>query len=337
MLGAGFSRALSSAMPMMKDLSTAVRRHLKALRRPEIPEAKTPIAQDFEQWLSYLVETPPWLSDADQARNQAAFFEVSQAVASVLTSKQNEAVTIRRKSWLEPLIIHWEKTDARVITFNYDLLVELAWKVFVAGIHSYGDWSDPLRLYPAPITPIGVRAGNALAELRPPNGLQLLKLHGSLNWRYTGPRGTPGDTIYGISLKGGEWSAEGLRWIPDQAEQLSVDLKAMIVPPAAVKSPYYSNGTLQSLWRSAAAAIGEAEELVMVGFSLPPTDLLVSSLLSTNLPSTSRITPVNRSGTILPRIRTTFGLRDSDPRLNDYFVRLGNRAVPEWVKELTGV
>lgn len=46
----------------------------------------------------------------------------------------------------------------------------------------------------------------------------------------------------------------------------------MIVPPAAVKSPYYKNRTLQELWRLAAEALSQAEELVMMGFSLPQTD-----------------------------------------------------------------
>ena len=83
-LGAGFSLALSSAMPDMKGLSLAVREDLSTQDPPKIPGHDTPVANDFEQWLSYLVEAPPWLSDADRARNQAAFFDISAAVARVL-------------------------------------------------------------------------------------------------------------------------------------------------------------------------------------------------------------------------------------------------------------
>jgi hypothetical protein len=242
-------------MPLMKDLSEAVRTDLEALDRPKIPGHDTPVANDFEQWLSYLVEEPPWLSDADRARNRAAFFDVTGSVASVLLSKQSDAVAEPPPDWVEPLLVNWHNTDARVITFNYDLLVELAWKRFVAGVIAFDSWNSPLTLYPAPITPIGARGGNALADLRPPNGLQLFKLHGSLNWWYSGPRATPGDTIWAASIRGEEWSAKGLEWIPAEAEQLAVDLKPMIVPPTAVKSPYYTNQTLQSLWQSAAEAI----------------------------------------------------------------------------------
>jgi hypothetical protein len=117
-LGAGFSRALSSAMPDMKGLSSAVRDDLSALDLPKIPGHDTPVANDFEQWLSYLVEAPPWLPDADRARNQAAFFDVSGAVARVLMRQQGEAVAAPRPKWLQPLLVNWHNTDATVITFN---------------------------------------------------------------------------------------------------------------------------------------------------------------------------------------------------------------------------
>jgi hypothetical protein len=335
-LGSGFSRALSSTMPIMKDLSAAVRDDLVTLDTPEIPGHDTPVANDFEQWLSYLVEAPPWLSDADRARNQAAFFDVSRAVARVLMRKQSDAVAAPPPKWLQPLLTNWHNTDATVITFNYDLLVELAWKRFVAGVIAFDSWNSPLSLYPAPITPIGARGGNALAELRAPAGLRLLKLHGSLNWWYSGPRATPGDTIWGASLKGEEWSAQGLEWIPEQTEQLAVDLQPMIVPPTAVKSTYYTNQTLQSLWQSAANAIREAKELVVVGFSFPPTDLLVSSLLSTNLPSTSRITPINPTDEVVSRIRKVFGEdeKDTSVNVNDQFAGKHADPVGAWVEAL---
>lgn len=320
----------------MKDLSEAVRSDLTTPGRPAIPGDGTPVANDFEQWLSYLVEAPPWLSEAERARNQAAFFDVSDAVARVLMRKQLDAVAAPPPDWLEPLLINWHNTDATVITFNYDLLVELAWKRFIAGVLAFDSWDSILSLYPAPITPIGARAGNALGGVRPPKGLQLLKLHGSLNWWYSGPRATPGDTIYGMPLKGEEWSPKGFEWIPDQAEQLAVDLKPMIVPPTAVKSPYYINRTLQSLWQSAADAIREAEELIVVGFSFPPTDLLVSSLLSTNLPSTSRITPINRTDQAVSRIRRVFGKDENDPsvNVNDEFAGKHTDPIGAWVDAL---
>jgi len=92
----------------------------------------------------------------------------------------------------------------------------------------------------------------------------------------------------------------------------------MIVPPTAVKSPYYGNRTLQALWRLAGQALSKAEDLVIMGFSLPPTDLLVSSMLTTTLPQDSLITPVNRSGDVVKRIRATFNIEADDNSLSSW-------------------
>ena len=63
LLGAGFSRAISNLMPTMDELSAAIQHKLAGF---DIPGANTPVAANFEQWLSYLIERPPWLSAADQ-------------------------------------------------------------------------------------------------------------------------------------------------------------------------------------------------------------------------------------------------------------------------------
>jgi len=76
----------------------------------------------------------------------------------------------------------------------------------------------------------------------------------------------------------------------------------MIVPPAAVKSPYYSNAALKATWRIASERLAEAEELVMMGFSLPPTDLIVSSLLATTRRDDIQLTPVNPKTAIVDRL-----------------------------------
>lgn len=109
----------------------------------------------------------------------------------------------------------------------------------------------------------------------------------------------------------------------------------MIVPPAAVKSPYYNNRTLRALWMDSAQALRKADELVMMGFSLPVTDLLVASMLTTNLPESATIVPVNYSGDVNARVRDTFGLAEGvdDDRLVATFADddLKDAAIPSWV------
>lgn len=111
----------------------------------------------------------------------------------------------------------------------------------------------------------------------------------------------------------------------------------MIVPPAAVKSPYYNNRTLQALWRSAAEALAEAEALVIMGFGLPQSDQLVRAMLCTNLPDSAGVVPVDSGDAVLSRVIDTFGLTAGHPRVVDAFTGLGPNAIPTWVSRFANI
>jgi hypothetical protein len=294
-LGSGFSKAVHDRMPTMRELSAAVVDHLAANGLPMPPGHGTPVAADFERWLSYLVDSPPWLKPGSQERNHASFPEISAAVADTLNAVQIHAVTGPPPPWLPTLVRHWQDTDATVITFNYDLLVELAW------LDLYGSPSAPwTHLYAVPVSPAAVRTTGVLGGSRAVGGMRLLKLHGSLNWFYSGPGSHSGDTIYDVGITGG-WSLTGLH--PRYDKELVADRQPFIVPPAAVKSPYYANQTLAGQWRLAATAIQEAEEIVIMGFGLPPTDLLVSSMLATLTTPSHTVVPVTLDVKVPTRLR----------------------------------
>lgn len=341
LLGAGFSKAISNAMPVMTALSDAVAPRVKQFTPRDaamVPGLGTPITKNFERWLSYLVEAPPWLPEPDQARNKAAFLDVSLTLYQVLSEFQDAALSEQGPQWLANLVRLWQAESATVITFNYDLLIELAWLL-------YCDGASVLQLYPVPITPIGARLGNALAAPTSSDGLKLLKLHGSLNWRYSGIDGAPADTIYGlpISREHSGWQGKGIHYTPERHESLTVDLQPMIVPPATVKSPYYTNRTLQALWRMAAEALGRASELVVIGFSIPATDLLTSAMLATETNKKCTITLVDINNEIMCRANEVFTMDASaivdifkyERTLNADFVRHED-AVQAWVQSATG-
>jgi hypothetical protein len=173
--------------------------------------------------------------------------------------------------------------------------------------------------------------------LPPTVGMNLIKLHGSLSWRYAGPNSAPGDAIYETAgMIDCQSNAQG--FASHLPETISADLEPMIVPPAAVKSPYYSNGVLQAYWKLAAKELSQAEELVIMGFSLPQTDLLVSSMLSTTLPEASSITPVDFGVRILDRVAETFDLESwQGARINSSFAGLGDDALRRWVAANTSI
>ena len=165
--------------------------------------------------------------------------------------------------------------------------------------------------------------------------MKLLKLHGSLSWRYARPNGGSGGLIYETAgVDNCQWNAQSLS--SSWPAEYWADLDPMIVPPAAVKSPYYSNGVLQAYWRLAAKKLSQAEELVIMGFSLPQTDLLVSSMPATMLPEDSSITPVDYRIDILDRVAETLDLKGwQGARINSSFAGLEDDALPRWVEANT--
>jgi hypothetical protein len=298
------------------------------------PGIDSPLVDNFEQWLSFLIESPPWLTPADQARNRAAFLDIAKGVGYVLEGCQRATIRMQNSTcpeWLMTLVRHWEANAATVITFNYDRFVELAWTLNI-------DPSKPRQwswdLYPVPVTPLMVRSGNPAHPVHcAPGGFQLFKLHGSLGWWYTGPDGPPGDIIYDQGMEGQAWSDGGLAPVGGPSFSFTEDREQMIVPPAAVKSPYYNNAALRMMWRYAAAYLARADELVIMGFSLPTTDMLVSSMLSMNLRQTCTITVVDSNPEIVSRVRAVFGMKNDASRLNTDYVKYGNDAIPRWVEE----
>jgi hypothetical protein len=80
-----------------------------------------------------------------------------------------------------------------VITFNYDLLVEIAHAVFT-------NFALAL-MYSVPVTFMNARANMVFGREKTDEGLRLLKMHGSLNWRYSGPGGPAGDLVYEVGYE----------------------------------------------------------------------------------------------------------------------------------------
>jgi hypothetical protein len=319
-LGSGFSRAISNHMPVMNELSRAIQGDLRSKNLPPIPGQDTPIAGDFEKWLSYLIDEPPWLDEGQRFRNRGAFSDVAISLHEVLTVHQMRAVGGSQPDWLSQLVRYWQETETTIITFNYDLLVEQAWLTAFPE----RSWLD---LYTIPLTPIGLRVAAVLAPDEPPPGASLLKLHGSLNWRYSGPSSPSGDQVFDVGLRG-PWGIESINSIYRDVERLDRDKVPLIVPPAAIKSPYYGNNIIRTMWRQAAEALRVADELVVMGFSLPPSDQVVGSLLATELNPQATVVPVDYGKDVVSNLREVLG--DDKNIITEYTDRK-EQAIPDWV------
>ena len=197
------------------------------------------------------------------------------------------------------------KTTNAFISFNYDLLLEDALTSLQLPF-SYGFAPRTVTEHPS------VRetsfSSNAV--------LKLLKLHGSTNWAFPGHRGGK-LTIFRAY---------------DQVRKASHAPE--LVPPTWRKS---FDGPLAHVWKEALEQISMATRIVIVGFSVPPTDLHFKYLLAAGLReniSLREIVFVNTDQQgIERRARELFGDMERRPSVRivpvqaNYFVGQGQLAL----------
>ena len=187
--------------------------------------------------------------------------------------------------------------DLSIITFNYDIAVDHA-------------------LYYNNLGPDYHLRAHAGTE----RSVSLLKLHGSLNWGSS----TKHDQIIPYNLKDyfKDYSFRNIlsnvsevtlgigSHLYDQRERLEVKGDPVIVPPTWNKSRYHSE--LTEVWAQASNELEEAENIFVIGFSLPDTDIFFKHLYALG---TVGDTPLKRfwvfdpdeSGTVKDRYEKLLG------------------------------
>lgn len=157
-----------------------------------------------------------------------------------------------------------------LITFNYDLLLDFA-------LHSFG-----------------TRFSYCLLEESTPPDLPLLKLHGSINWGYC----TKCEKIIPYSLSDANFSSLnplmesialdlGSRLNQKKHHDLPLQGPPILVPPTWNKTQYHSQ--LANVWKRASKELAEAENIIIIGYSLPDTDLFFRYLFALGSQGRTRI------------------------------------------------
>jgi hypothetical protein len=158
----------------------------------------------------------------------------------------------------------------KIITFNYDLGVERA-------LHAAGLWN------------VECGYGFSIEEGTEPSPVEVLKLHGSTNWRALAFGGRTGFFVADLNSLGDRpvlYFRSDLEYLgyPDFVDPLCSGLQGAICLPAMIlpalpKVFYFATsfgqewrGFWDSLWRRAEHAIKNADELVIIGYSLPAAD-----------------------------------------------------------------
>ena len=151
-----------------------------------------------------------------------------------------------------------------IISFNYDCVIDFALRA-----HGQEKW-HPRYGYGLFLGSHGSKlTGDDFWKPEKPGTnsktIYLYKLHGSLNFQFDDEL----DEKSGTTLKQRPYTKQ------------QGNLQFSIIPPEWNKA--YDKGPFTRLWKHAASAINQAEHIVMIGYSLPTTDLHATALFRTSV------------------------------------------------------
>lgn len=298
LLGAGFSHAVNDEMPLTRELGLEVANEL-VRRGHDITLLSGLYRNDFEAWLTHLAEGRPWTSEADSLRDRAMFLDASLLVAQVIEDAQRRRA-IDRPRWLSHLVTWWHQNESVVLTLNYDTIIEETVQALLlpsggAGPVHYSS------IYAVPISSSRLRRGG-ISEVDDQETLRLLKLHGSINWYYSGSDSPHGETVYEGGLTRG-WDSKRIWAVGDRDLDLLVDKVPYVVPPTGTKSSFFNNETIRAQW-SVANQFCWPCRMVVMGYSLPEADHLMRLFIEQSVR--------DRALTLV----------DSDPNIGEHFRKL---------------
>jgi hypothetical protein len=181
-----------------------------------------------------------------------------------------------------------------VISFNYDLLMDNALRE-TKKLTDCG--------YLVPFRSVLDGQGSRRME-DTPSDITLIKLHGSLNWLHC----SFCDTNF---LDRSEKISPQYATLPHRCPycgESNVYFQRVIVPPLLAKN--YSLSPLKYLWSRVNRYVAKAREIVIIGYSFPPTDFATEALLRDSFPwefqRQTRFVIVNTQKEVFDRFKKTF-------------------------------
>ena len=298
-LGAGFSRAIVSTYPtlsnLLKEIESKIGEKEPSLR--DYYSKRIPLEQkgNIETLLTYLSEDLPFKDEIQRALDLSLYKDIVRLVSEKfynLAAENYWNSENTNKSTRNQLAyyIKNEYCNVNFISLNYDLILErIFWAVFneinfpeliVKGSFNFPPPTLDL-FYKYRMLSLKELEGNY--NYRSPHLWPgIIKLHGSANWFWAAS--TKADPIYFRVFSENN----------DFIKRLSGGLIPYIVPPILNKNSFYNHIALKFLWGEAHKLLQDANEIYIVGFSFPQTDLSVRFLFQSALrDSSAKIYVVN--------------------------------------------
>jgi len=266
-LGAGFSKAINPEFPTVDELGELVRAQVPAAFATAPPKF---VGGSFERWLSRIAEPQPDLSEVDNLGNARDFQLVTASIHEQMVGIEGRVFQRRIPWWLLRFIGLLHATRATVVTFNYDTLIEgAAARTFDQQL---GQMLNTFSLTDGiPATP-----GGMFGPIWTPS-FRLLKLHGSVD-TYWVLGDIAGATI--LRVVDSSWhTGGGMSNTNLNLARAAPGRVPFVLPPASAKSAFFTNPITRQLWRTAAQELGACDQIVVLGYSVPLTDLVASAML----------------------------------------------------------
>ncbi|MEQ9095370.1 MAG: hypothetical protein RIE32_03815 [Phycisphaerales bacterium] len=178
-----------------------------------------------------------------------------------------------------------------VISFNYDCLLDFALKRYGDGKwnahYGYG-----LNLGPRGSAITGDEYWQPTTRADEADTIKVYKLHGSLHFQLVEGRGRKSRSKMNLKQR-------------PYTRQAGENMRFTILPPESQKA--YDTGVFRGLWQGAAHALNKAEQIVLIGYSLPVTDMHATALFRTSVSKKLKsLVVVNPDRTARRRCREVF-------------------------------
>ena len=281
--GAGFSRAFNPSSPLQIDDYDNVD---LATKFSYLPHARSLVDDERRNHRNGLINIEKLMSRVDDlmpydyasgAADEFTFLLI-ELKQRLLNRIRQTRETNETRDEINVFARHCIAEAATCITFNYDdLLDEALYRV---------SESDP-RLPWHPTTGYGftcnpstrlVKSTYASPEWQ--SQMQLLKLHGSINWR---PKlGSPEPHSLDSIVHHENWLSgfDDPRLLNVNDVEQHLENIPVIIPPVLSKSGLISQPILRLVWRHALQRLVEADEVIFIGYSLPDNDSAARTLFS---------------------------------------------------------
>jgi NAD-dependent SIR2 family protein deacetylase len=209
----------------------------------------------------------------------------------------------RHTSNSEDFQLFWKKianenASIGVITTNYDTLIDEAFDAIYPGyLIDYGidlvNHRHPTTVHPFDWW-LDATKPQEVNGRKPSQRVKLLKIHGSLNWKYCSTCGqvalTPWQHEFNLKRDSFESFYEF------NAHSCSFDqtpLQSLLQPPSHIKTQ--SNYIFNRLYDQAAYMLGSAKRLVFVGYSFPEADVHIRALIKRTFARSGEVVVINKS------------------------------------------